>query len=227
MSEILTFSVVALLLVMSPGPNGVLILKTASSLGRSASFANIAGLFVATFCHGALSIFGLSALLLQSAELFTLVKIIGALYLFYIGAKAIYNSYKKSDITNLAETDGLDGLLAESPQSSDVKKVKTGVKGIVGSFSEGFLTQLLNPKVSMFYLAAFPQFVSFDAASYAIAFSLVAIHACIIVTWFVGVTMAIDQIKQRGKHSNIGRWVQRLSGSVMIYFSALLLGQKA
>ncbi len=224
MSEILTFSVVALLLVMSPGPNGVLILKTASSLGRSASFANIAGLFVATFCHGALSIFGLSALLLQSAELFTLVKIIGALYLFYIGAKAIYNSYKKSETVNLAET---DGLIAESPQSTDVKKAKSGVTGILGSFSEGFLTQLLNPKVSMFYLAAFPQFVSFDAASYAIAFSLVAIHACLIVTWFVGVTMAIDQIKQRGKHSNIGRWVQRLSGSVMIYFSALLLGQKA
>lgn len=224
MSEILTFSVVALLLVMSPGPNGVLILKTASSLGRSASFANIAGLFVATFCHGALSIFGLSALLLQSAELFTLVKIIGALYLFYIGAKAIYNSYKKSETVNLAET---DELIPEPLQSTDVKKSKPGVTGIVGSFSEGFLTQLLNPKVSMFYLAAFPQFVSFDAASYAIAFSLVAIHACIIVTWFVGVTMAIDQIKQRGKHSNIGRWVQRLSGSVMIYFSALLLGQKA
>lgn len=224
MSEILTFSVVALLLVMSPGPNGVLILKTASSLGRSASFANIAGLFAATFCHGALSIFGLSALLLQSAELFTLVKIIGALYLFYIGAKAIYNSYKKSDISNLAET---DGLIAEPPQSTDVKKAKSGVKGIVGSFSEGFLTQLLNPKVSMFYLAAFPQFVSFDAASYAIAFSLVAIHACLIVTWFVGVTLMIDKIKQRAQYSSMGKWVQRLSGSIMIYFSVLLLGQKA
>lgn len=224
MSEILTFSVVALLLVMSPGPNGVLILKTASSLGRSASFANIAGLFVATFCHGALSIFGLSALLLQSAELFTLVKIIGALYLFYIGAKAIYNSYKKSDIANLAET---DGLIAGSPQSADVKKANSGVTGIVGSFSEGFLTQLLNPKVSMFYLAAFPQFVSFDAASYAIAFSLVAIHACLIVTWFVGVTLMIDKIKQRAQYSSMGKWVQRLSGSIMIYFSVLLLGQKA
>lgn len=224
MSEILTFSVVALLLVMSPGPNGVLILKTASSLGRSASFANISGLFVATFCHGALSIFGLSALLLQSAELFTLVKIIGALYLFYIGAKAIYNSYKKSDIANLAVT---DGLIAGSPQSTDVKKAKSGVTGIVGSFSEGFLTQLLNPKVSMFYLAAFPQFVSFDAASYAIAFSLVAIHACLIVTWFVGVTLMIDKIKQRAQYSSMGKWVQRLSGSIMIYFSVLLLGQKA
>jgi threonine/homoserine/homoserine lactone efflux protein len=219
MNEILTFSIVALLLVMSPGPNGVLIVKTASSFGRTASFANITGLFVATFCHGALSIFGLSALLLQSAELFMLIKIVGALYLFYVGVKAIYQSCKKRQ--------PLTAIEASGDQVGNKQAKSALAKGIFNSFSEGFLTQLLNPKVSMFYLAAFPQFVSFEAASYSVAFALVAIHACLIATWFVGITLMIDKIKQRAQHSSMGKWVQRLSGSVMIYFSVLLLGQKA
>lgn len=211
MQEILTFSIVALLLVMSPGPNGVLIVKTASIQGRHASFANISGLFIATFFHGAFSIFGLSALLLQSAELFFIVKLIGALYLFYIGAKAIWQSFLKTKV-------------AKSDKPSFNGKLP---KGLMGSFTEGFLTQLLNPKVSMFYLAAFPQFVDFNTAGYSMPFVLVALHAVLIVLWFLGVTLMIDKLKHRSGNSNAGRWVQRLSGSVMIYFSALLMGQKA
>lgn len=211
MQEIMTFSIVALLLVMSPGPNGVLIVKTASLQGRYASFANIAGLFIATFFHGAFSIFGLSAILLQSSELFFVIKLLGALYLFYIGATAIWKSF-------------LTKRKAETKNSTLKTKLP---EGVVAHFSEGFLTQLLNPKVSMFYLAAFPQFVDFNVAGYSLPFALVAIHSLIIVTWFTGLTLMVDKLKHRSSHSFTGRWIQRLSGSVMIYFSMLLMGQKA
>lgn len=209
MQEMLTFAIVALLLVISPGPNGVLIVKTASVSGRHAAFANIAGLFFATFIHGAFSILGLSALLLQSAELFLLVKVLGALYLFYIGAKAIWSSFHRKQ--QVAVKSG-------SRQAN---------QSLLGSFTEGFLTQLLNPKVSVFYLSAFPQFVDFATAGQAAAFALVAIHAVLIVLWFIGVTLMIGRFKSGSKDSKAGRWVQRVSGSAMIYFSALLLGQKA
>ena len=66
-SEVLTFAVVAFLLVISPGPNGVLIAKTVPTSGRSAGFANIAGFVAAFYVHGALSILGISILLVQSA----------------------------------------------------------------------------------------------------------------------------------------------------------------
>ncbi|WP_415881621.1 LysE family translocator [Neptuniibacter sp. QD34_54] len=212
MQEIITFSIVALLLVISPGPNGVLIVKTASVQGRTASFANVLGLFTATFFHGAFSILGLSALLLQSAELFFVIKLLGALYLFYIGAKAIYQSFLTPVIDQ-----------ADAQHTANNKRAKS----LLGSFIEGFLTQLLNPKVSMFYLAAFPQFVQFGSSSYLAAFVLVAIHAVIIAFWFIGMTLMIDKLKARSKHSSAGRWVQRISGSVMIYFSSLLIGHKA
>lgn len=208
MNDILAFSLIALLLVVSPGPNGVLILKTASSQGQRASILNIFGLTTATFFHGALSIFGFSALLMQSAELFFIIKILGAGYLFYIGVKAIVNSYKT------AGTDAKANEVAKSQKQS------------LGYFNEGFITQILNPKVSMFYLAAFPQFISPDNFSYFNAFSLVAIHASIIFMWFLGVTLAIEKIKSSAKNTKLGNWVQRISGTAMIYFSSLVLTQK-
>ena len=208
MNDILAFSLIALLLVVSPGPNGVLILKTASSQGLRASILNIFGLTTATFFHGALSIFGFSALLMQSAELFFIIKILGAGYLFYIGVKAIISSYKTTN--------------GDTKTNKTIPSQKKGI----GYFNEGFITQIINPKVSMFYLAAFPQFISPDNFSYFSAFSLVLIHASIIFMWFVGVTLAIDKIKSSAKNTKMGNWVQRLSGTAMIYFSSMILTQK-
>jgi threonine/homoserine/homoserine lactone efflux protein len=211
-NDILAFSLIALLLVISPGPNGVLILKTASSQGQRSSILNIFGLTTATFFHGALSIFGFSALLMQSAELFFIIKILGAGYLFYIGVKAIINSYKTTDTDT---------------KTNEIAKLKPiPQKQGLGYFNEGFITQILNPKVSMFYLAAFPQFISPDNFSYFSAFSLVAIHASIIFMWFLGVTLVIEKIKSSAKNTKLGNWVQRISGTAMIYFSSLVLTQK-
>lgn len=213
MNEIITFSLVALLLVISPGPNGVLIVKTASSDGQSPAFFNILGLTIATFFHGAFSILGLSALLLQSAEMFLAVKIIGAVYLLYIGLKAIFQTFREKP--------------KSSKNISDEPVAKKKNRPMRAFFLEGFLTQILNPKVSMFYLAAFPQFLSFDQPSPANAFLLVAIHASIIFLWFIGISKTINTLKFTSSIPSLGKWVQRISGLVMVYFGGLLLSHKA
>ncbi len=211
MNELITFTLIALLLVISPGPNGVLILKTVSAHGKEQGVMNIIGLTSATFIHGAFSIFGLSALLLQSSELFFVIKLIGASYLFYIGAKAIWFSFR----------------VDKKPETKEqVERIRNS-KNHFYFLTEGFLTQLLNPKVSMFYLAAFPQFISFDPPSYLDAFTLVAIHASIIFFWFLGMTQLVGQLKKLSKQSSMGLWVQRVSGAVLVYFSGLLLSQEA
>ncbi len=211
MNDMYTFTLIALLLVVSPGPNGVLILKTVSAHGKQQGVLNILGLTSATFIHGGLSIFGLSALVLHSAELFLVVKVIGAAYLFYIGAKTIIASCKTTNPVAL--------------ENASVT-VNPSVKGLAYFYSEGFLTQILNPKVSMFYLAAFPQFITFGEASYLDAFTLVAIHASIIFFWFLGVTQLVGTIKTLSKESRVGRWVQRASGALLVYFGGLLLSQE-
>lgn len=210
MNEILTFSLVAFLLVISPGPNGVLIIKTISAKGTKAAIYNILGLFIATFFHGAFSILGLSALVLQSAELFIVIKIVGALYLLYIGLKAIINTFNKQ-----ADSKINTELNTNNITDNNFKKSHY--------FIEGFLTQILNPKVSMFYLAAFPQFLSFEDPSVFNAFVLVSIHASIIFIWFTLLSKSIHKINLSARLPNLGKWVQRISGSIMIYFAGLLL----
>ena len=88
LATVLAFAAMAALLIMSPGPNGVLIAKTVPTSGRAAGFANIAGFVVAFFVHGTFAIFGLSVLLLQSAQLFTAVKLLGAAYLVFLAVQA-------------------------------------------------------------------------------------------------------------------------------------------
>jgi len=213
MNEIITFSLVALLLVISPGPNGVLIVKTVSANGKQGAFFNIIGLTIATFFHGAFSILGLSALLLQSADLFFVVKVIGALYLLFIGLKAIFQTFKKNT------------TLPTHTINNQSERVKNK-RNMRSFFVEGFLTQILNPKVSMFYLAAFPQFISFDQPSAVDAFTLVAIHAFLIFLWFTALTKTISKLKFASNKPSIGKWIQRISGSVMVYFAGLLLLHK-
>lgn len=142
-NTILTFIAVAALLVISPGPNGLLIAKTVPISGRKAGFANIWGFVVAFYIHGTLSVFGISILLVKSSQAFFIFKMLGAAYLIFLGVKSIINAFQKSPAQ---------------------PKVTTGNNQIVSlrvAFSEGLITNVLNPKVSMFYLAAFPQLLTF------------------------------------------------------------------
>jgi len=98
-----SFVLVASRLVMPPGPNGVLIAKTVPTSGRAAWFASIAG-FVAAFClHGGLSILGISVLLLQSAQAFFVVKMIGAACLCRIGLKALRDACRGNSAADVIE----------------------------------------------------------------------------------------------------------------------------
>jgi len=225
MNEILAFSLVALLLVISPGPNGVLILKTLSKNPKSNALINLMGIFCATFVHGALSIFGLSAIVLQSAELFMIIKLLGAAYLFYIGIKALYSSFK-SKRQNILQQNEMEQEV-ELLKGKNLKP-KLQKRHFLNCFNEGFLTQLLNPKVSMFYLAAFPQFIGFDNEHISTAFLFVAIHAVLIVWWFTSLIFLVDKLKglQQKKDSWLNLWVQRISGVVMIYFGILVISQR-
>jgi len=164
----ISFSVVAALLVMSPGPNGVLIAKTVPSFGKVAGFANIAGFVTGFYMHGTLSILGISAILLASSTVFLLVKLIGATYLCWIGYKALRDAISGKTTTQNVE-------LANNAKSADVlfnegfltgrdaytgkaclqsSKPANNTRSIRAAYIEGFLTNALNPKTSMFYLAA-------------------------------------------------------------------------
>ena len=157
-ATLLSFTFIASLLVMSPGPNGVLIAKTVPTSGKAQGFANVVGMGAAFYVHGALSILGISLILVQSAQAFFIVKMLGAAYLCWIGFKSLRDAWRGTTVTQ---------------DIQPARKRRTLVK----AFVEGFLTNALNPKVSMFYLAAFPQFINQTQGALGASFTLVFIHS--------------------------------------------------
>lgn len=204
LTEVLAFVVVAALLVMSPGPNGVLIAKTVPTSGRSDGFANIVGFVTSFYLHGALSIFGLSLILVQSAELFLLVKLVGAAYLIWLGGKALWEAWK-----------GTSPLPQQATRSG-------GRRGWLKAFGEGFLTNALNPKVSMFYLAAFPQFIPAGEGAVTAAFFLVFLHTVLNVLWFGAMVLLFARLSSGLRSGAFRRFIKALTGTVFVAFGAKL-----
>jgi threonine/homoserine/homoserine lactone efflux protein len=203
-ATILAFAAMAALLIMSPGPNGVLIARTVPTSGRAAGFANIAGFAVAFFVHGTFAIFGLSLVLLQSAHLFMLLKFAGAAYLVWIGLKALHDAWR--------------GLPASIAGVAPARRRRTLLK----AFGEGFLTNALNPKVAMFYIAAFPQFVPPDSVAPAAAYLLVAVHAALNMAWFGPMVLLFEKLSAAARGGRVQRAVKALTGMVFVGFGLKL-----
>jgi len=193
----------ASLLVMSPGPNGVLIAKTVPTSGQSAGFANVAGFVTAFYLHGALSILGISILLVQSATAFSIVKYLGAAYLCWIGVKAL-----------IAALRGIGATAKFAP----AKRPRT----LLNAYVEGLLTNALNPKVSMFYLAAFPQFIRAGETSATSAFLLVFLHSMINLVWFGSMVLLFARLSAFTRSGRFQRWLKGMTGVVFIGFGVKL-----
>lgn len=207
--HIISFITVASLLVISPGPNGVLIAKTVSISSKQAGFVNILGFMAAFYIHGTLSILGISIVILQSAQLFFVFKMLGALYLCWIGIKSLISAWQYQQRA--------EALTSQNRYVDNDKKAFSFSR----DFSEGFLTNMLNPKVSMFYLAAFPQFLSVNADIYS-AFMLVTLHALINLIWFSLIIMLFIRLKRFGQNDKLQRWLQSITGVVLISFGLKL-----
>lgn len=203
METVLSFALVAALLVMSPGPNGVLIAKTVPTSGKGAAFSNVAGFVAAFFLHGSLSVLGISVILVHSAEAFFVVKMIGAAYLFWIGLKALREAFSRKSL---------------APAVAPAKRKRTHVK----AFGEGFLTNALNPKVSMFYLAAFPQFIPAAEGAATAAMSLVVVHSAINALWFGAMILLLARVSSAARNPSFQRWLKGVTGLVFMGFGLKL-----
>lgn len=203
LATLLSFTFITALLVMSPGPNGVLIAKTVPTSGIAAGYANIAGFVTAFYLHGAFAIFGFSVILVQSAQLFFIVKIAGAAYLCWIGFKALRDAWRGG------------GVL---PDVTPARRKRALTKAYI----EGFLTNALNPKVAMFYLAAFPQFIGATGGAGEYAFLLVCIHALLHIIWFSAMTLMLSRMTAAMRNSGLQRILKGITGVVFIGFGAKL-----
>ena len=144
LSTIGLFAIACLALTATPGPDMLLIASRSASQGRASGLATYAGIAAGTYCHALAAAFGLSQLFLAAPIAYDIVRYAGAAYLAWLAWRAF-----RSDGTAFAPVAGL-------PRYSQGR-----------IFRQGLLTNLLNPKVSLFVLALFPQFVRPEAGSVA------------------------------------------------------------
>ncbi|WP_405977686.1 LysE family translocator [Streptomyces sp. NBC_00158] len=139
-STLLGFVAASAALILLPGPNLILIVTRAASQGRRAGLATAAGVETATVAHLAIAVSGVAQLLNRSPAAFAAFKYAGAAYLLHLGVRALRR--------------GPSALAADGAEVP----VRLG-----RAYADGLLVNLLNPKVTLFFLAFFPQFVSLGA----------------------------------------------------------------
>ncbi|HDX8617661.1 LysE family translocator [Aeromonas dhakensis] len=148
--DLALFILSGLLLNMMPGPDSLLIMLRSGSQGWRAGSMAALGIGSGTMVHVLAAALGLSALLSASAELFAVIKLMGALYLVYLGL-------------SMFRQGGGGRVSAE-------EAVSLPVLSYGRIFRQGLLTNVLNPKVALFFLAFVPQFIAPDAPQKALAF---------------------------------------------------------
>ncbi|PRB00472.1 lysine transporter LysE [Chryseobacterium sp. MYb7] len=135
--ELIFFILAALILVISPGPNMIYLISKSITQGKKSGFISLAGVVCGFLFHIIMVSFGLTAVLLAVPLAYTVLKTLGTVYLLYLAYQAI-----KPKSRNIFDVDR--NVAHDSP-----KKL----------FTIGFLTNVLNPKVAVFYLSFFPQFI--------------------------------------------------------------------
>lgn len=148
--DLTLFVISGLLLNITPGPDSLYIIGRSAAQGHKAGMAAAFGIGTGTMIHVLAAAFGLSAILATSAAAFTVVKLVGAAYLFHVGLGMLFRRAAKVEEGQAP---------AALPQVS-----------IAQVFRQGFWTNVLNPKVALFFLAFVPQFIDPAAPHKALAF---------------------------------------------------------
>jgi threonine/homoserine/homoserine lactone efflux protein len=189
------FVTTGILLNLTPGPDTLYILGRSVADGRRAGVASALGISVGSLLHTGAAALGLSAFLATSAWAFTFVKMAGGAYLIFLGVRALI---ERQD---------------ELSMPAHFKR-----RGAGAAFRQGILTNILNPKVALFFLAFLPQFIDAGALSKTLAFVLLGLTFvltgttwCLILAWFSSAFSA-----RLRESPTVAAWLSRAVGSLFI-----------
>jgi len=205
-SEILAFTLVAALMTMSPGPDTMLVVRNSLRGGRQDGFLTVAGICSGLFVHALLSALGVSAILLVSATAFTVMKIAGACYLVWLGVRSLQSALRTPPPAT------------EAGGHAAVRAAR--------SFQEGLLTNVLNPKVVVFYLALVPQFIGSDDAVLPRYLLLTAIHYVEGILWLGGVALLVAGSRAMFLRPAWRRWIDAACGTILVALGLRLALQR-
>lgn len=204
MENFLLFIFMSIMLIILPGPDTAIITRNTISKRKAAGLKTTFGTLTALLIHTLAAVFGLSALIVKSAFLFTVLKYVGAVYLVYLGCKSIMFILKKQ------------------PQP-DHDTTNHDAKDDHGSyFRQGFLSNLLNPKVAVFFLTFLPQFVGSGTNAFIEFLTLGLTYTVLTFIWFCFYIYLINYISEFMKKPSTIKTVEGFTGGILILFGIKL-----
>lgn len=208
MENFYLFVLMCILLIILPGPDTAIVTKNTLTVGKSGGLKTAFGTCCALLIHTSAAVLGLSAIIVKSALLFSVFKYIGAVYLIYLGMKALWSLKKKEEMATI-----------------DVNE--KGKFENTSCFKQGFLTNILNPKVAVFFLTFLPQFVEPGNNTF-IPFLLMGItYTVLTAIWFLLYVTLINQVSAFMKKPKAQTIIEGITGSVLIGFGIKLAFEKS
>jgi threonine/homoserine/homoserine lactone efflux protein len=201
-SGLLAFAAVSLLLAVTPGPDMAVVTKNALAHGRRGVVLTTSGIAVALTCWVLATAVGLSALLRTSGEALFVLKLAGAAYLGYLGLRALIESARR----------GPADPLAAGPPPAPGHAI----------FRQGFLSAISNPKLGVFFVTFLPQFVGPGQALLPRLLLLGVTFAVIGWTWLNVYGVFVTRMRDFITAPRVRRWMERITGIVLLGFGARL-----
>jgi threonine/homoserine/homoserine lactone efflux protein len=199
------FLVSCILLNLTPGPDTLYILGRSLAQGRRAGIASALGISTGSIIHTLAAALGLSALLATSASAFLIVKLAGAVYLIYLGVR----------------------MLLQRTEAAGVSQGFSN-SGFAAAWRQGLITNVLNPKVALFFLAFVPQFISADSDAKFSAFIVLGLSFvttgtlwCLCLAWFS--SMLSDRLRKSSSFSSV---LNRAAGALFVGLGVRLAATK-
>jgi threonine/homoserine/homoserine lactone efflux protein len=193
--NLILFLAASLVVIVAPGPDNILVLTRGVTLGRKAALVSAAGASVGLVTHSLFAAAGLSVLLARSAVAFSVVKYVGAAYLIYLGVKALL--------------DRESFVLAEGTP-------RVGLRSV---FAQAVASNVLNPKIAVFFLAYLPQFADADAGGTALQLLALGLTFALL-TWVIFSAIALFS-------GTLGAWLRtrpKLAGGMGWIPGGVLVG---
>lgn len=197
--DILAFSVLAVMLAITPGADTMIVFKNAADGGTRRGLLTMAGVKMGTAVHALLAGVGVATILIQFSAAYTTLKLVGAAYLVWLGFQSIYRGWKPKE-----------GRESQSKPA--------GGKAL----AEGFLSNILNPKVVLFYVAVLPQFVGPNDDIVARSALLASIHIAASIIWLTLVSAFVGTAQRWLENPRVKRTIDTVSGLAIAAFGVKL-----
>jgi RhtB (resistance to homoserine/threonine) family protein len=213
-SSVAAFAVFAALLAVTPGLDTMLVVRTAAVTGRTAGLAAVAGIALGCLVWAGASALGVTAVLTASRLAFEILRAAGVVYLCWIGVRALWHSRRRRPADVVEST--VEAVDAVEAQRS------TGA-----AFRTGLVTNLLNPKVGVFYLSVMPQFLPDGLNPLLGSLLLGGIHIAEGVVWLSFVVAIVGRARGWLQRPSVRRRLEQLTGVVFLGFGIRLAFERA